>query len=103
MQTFEFEIDAACEKMRLDLFLTEAQEDITRSFVKKLIEDGRVTPSDRYVNFIHVDDLARVLYQAMVAGERDARYIASDGKPMRWSEIINKLGEEYGSVLASDD
>ena len=60
------------------------------------IEDGRVTPSDRYVNFIHVEDLARVLYQAMALAEPGTRYIASDGSPMTWSEIIANLKNLYG-------
>lgn len=42
MQRFEFEVDAGCEKKRLDVFLTGAQADVSRSFVQKLIEEGRV-------------------------------------------------------------
>ena len=43
MQQFEYDIDPACVKKRLDIFLTEVQSDITRSYIKKLIESGRVT------------------------------------------------------------
>ncbi len=42
MQSFEFEVDSACDKTRLDVFLTGAQADISRNFVQKLIEEGRV-------------------------------------------------------------
>lgn len=42
MQLLVFDIDPACEKKRLDVYLTEAQADISRNFVKKLIEEGRV-------------------------------------------------------------
>jgi 23S rRNA pseudouridine1911/1915/1917 synthase len=43
MQHFEYDIDPACGKKRLDVFLTEAQADITRSYIKKLIETEHVT------------------------------------------------------------
>jgi 23S rRNA pseudouridine1911/1915/1917 synthase len=43
MQHFEYDIDPACAKKRLDIFLTEVQTDITRSYIKKLIETERVT------------------------------------------------------------
>ncbi len=46
MQRFEYDIDPACGKKRLDIFLTEVQTDITRSYIKKLIEAGRVTVND---------------------------------------------------------
>jgi 23S rRNA pseudouridine1911/1915/1917 synthase len=43
MQQFEYDIDPACGKKRLDIFLTEVQTDITRSYIKKLIKTERVT------------------------------------------------------------
>jgi 23S rRNA pseudouridine1911/1915/1917 synthase len=43
MQQFEYDIDPACGKKRLDVFLTEVQADITRSYIKKLIETESVT------------------------------------------------------------
>jgi len=43
MQQFEYDIDPTCAKKRLDIFLTEAQTDITRSYIKKLIETEQVT------------------------------------------------------------
>jgi len=43
MQQFEYDIDPACAKKRLDVFLTEVQAEITRSYIKKLIESERVT------------------------------------------------------------
>ena len=60
------------------------------------IKSGRVTANDRFVNFIHVQDLAQVLYRAMCVGQPGARYIASDGHPMRWAEIIDQLEKLYG-------
>ena len=43
MQQFEYDIDPACGGKRLDVFLSEVQDDITRSYIKKLIETERVT------------------------------------------------------------
>ena len=43
MQHYEYDIDPACGKKRLDIFLTEIQTDITRSYIKKLIETERVS------------------------------------------------------------
>ncbi len=42
MQQFEYDIDPTCGKKRLDVFLSEIQAEITRSYVKKLIETGQV-------------------------------------------------------------
>lgn len=43
MEYFQYEIDPACEKKRLDVFLTEVQSEISRSYVQKLIESGQAT------------------------------------------------------------
>ncbi len=42
MQTFEYEIEPACQKLRLDVYLAEVQEEISRSFIRKLIDSKRV-------------------------------------------------------------
>jgi len=43
VELFEYEIDPTCAKKRLDVFLTEVQSDISRSFIQKLIDTHRVT------------------------------------------------------------
>ncbi|MBI4383867.1 MAG: RluA family pseudouridine synthase [Nitrospinae bacterium] len=43
MEYFQYEIDPACQKKRLDVFLTEVQSEISRSYVQKLIESGQAT------------------------------------------------------------
>ena len=43
MQTYEFDIDPACRKQRLDVFLAEAVDGLTRSYLQKLIEAGQGT------------------------------------------------------------
>ncbi|MCF8721318.1 RluA family pseudouridine synthase [Nitrospina gracilis] len=42
MEHFEYDIDPACAAKRLDVFLTEVQSDISRSYIQKLIDSGRV-------------------------------------------------------------
>ncbi len=49
MQQLEFDIDPASEKIRLDVYLTEAQPEVSRNFVKKLIDEGRVQVNQRPV------------------------------------------------------
>lgn len=43
MQTLSYHIDAAGQGRRLDIFLAEAQSEVSRSRIKKLIEEQRVT------------------------------------------------------------
>lgn len=42
MREIEFQVDAASEGKRIDLFLTEKLEDQSRSYLQKLIKDGAV-------------------------------------------------------------
>lgn len=42
MQHFEYTIDPACEKKRIDVFLTEVQSEVSRSYIKKLVETDQV-------------------------------------------------------------
>lgn len=43
METYEYEVDLECEKKRLDVFLSETQNEITRSHIQKLIESECAT------------------------------------------------------------
>ncbi|MBC8285359.1 MAG: RluA family pseudouridine synthase [Nitrospinae bacterium] len=47
MQRFEFEVDEASCKKRLDVFLSENLPDISRSRLKKLIDNDRVTVNSK--------------------------------------------------------
>ena len=53
------------------------------------VREGRIVPNERYVNFIHVEDLAQIMWKAMLSGIPGEKYLASDGQPMRWSDIIS--------------
>ena len=51
------------------------------------IKTGRVTVSDKYVNLIHVEDLAAISRAALECGTSGAVYNVSDGIPRTWNEI----------------
>ena len=51
------------------------------------IRKGRVSPSRKYVNLIHVEDLAAVCVAALERGQRGGAYNVSDGTPRTWNEI----------------
>lgn len=55
------------------------------------IRTGRVTISRKYVNLIHVEDLANACLAAMRHGERGEVYNVSDGVPRTWAEIGRTL------------
>jgi nucleoside-diphosphate-sugar epimerase len=48
---------------------------------------GRVGPSRKYVNLIHVEDLAAICLSALAKGNPGEVYNVSDGTPRRWDEI----------------
>ncbi len=47
MQCFEFEVDEASSKKRLDVFLSENLPEISRSRLKKLIDEDQVTVNEK--------------------------------------------------------
>ena len=55
------------------------------------IKTGRVTVSDKYVNLIHVEDLAAISRAALACGASGAVYNFSDGIPRTWNEIARGL------------
>ncbi len=52
------------------------------------VKKSMVGKSDKYVNMIHVEDLAQFLYLAGQNGKSGQLYLASDGRPVRWREAI---------------
>jgi nucleoside-diphosphate-sugar epimerase len=63
------------------------------------IKRGRVGLSKKYVNLIHVEDLAAVCLAALEYGMAGEVYNVSDGTPRTWNEIGRGL---YGEHLAED-
>ena len=51
------------------------------------IKNGRVGLSDKYVNLIHVEDLAAICLAALAHGVSGTVYNVSDGMPRTWREI----------------
>ena len=55
------------------------------------IKKGRVGLSDKYVNLIHVEDLAAICLAALEHGVSGTVYNVSDGMPRTWREIGRSL------------
>ena len=55
------------------------------------ITSGRVGLSDKYVNLIHVEDLAEICIAALQCGIPGSAYNVSDGVPRTWKELGRRL------------
>jgi hypothetical protein len=53
------------------------------------IRQGRVGPSRKYVNLIHVEDLAAICLLALEKGKPGETYNVSDGTPRTWKDICH--------------
>ncbi|CAE6689350.1 hypothetical protein [Nitrospira defluvii] len=62
------------------------------------IRRGRVGPTNKFVNLIHVEDLAQLCLQALAYGQPGASYNISDGHPRRWTEICHEVSSRWGVV-----
>jgi nucleoside-diphosphate-sugar epimerase len=60
------------------------------------IQQGRVTASSRYVNLIHVEDLAAICILALERGRSGEVYNVTDGQPRRWTDICTVAQERWG-------
>lgn len=60
------------------------------------IRQGRVGPSRKYVNLIHVEDLAAICLAAIEKGTPGETYNVSDGQPHTWSEICDVAQTRWG-------
>ena len=60
------------------------------------IKTGRVGPSRKYVNLIHVDDLATICLSALQHGKPGETYNVSDGTPRTWREIYDHIEPSSG-------
>jgi nucleoside-diphosphate-sugar epimerase len=65
------------------------------------IRTGRVTKSRKYVNLIHVEDLASSCLAALRHADRSEICNISDGNPMTWMEIC-KMVEQRWDIRAAD-
>ena len=60
------------------------------------IRQGRVGASRKYVNLIHVEDLAAICLVALEQGKPGEVYNVSDGQPYIWNEICVTAQERWG-------
>jgi hypothetical protein len=69
------------------------------------IRQGRIRPSRKYVNLIHVEDLAAICLAAIEKGKPGEAYNVSDGTPYRWSEICATAQQRWGvsATAAKED
>ena len=64
------------------------------------IRTGRVSPSRKYVNLIHVEDLAAICLAAIEKGTPGEAYNVSDGQPHTWGEICATAQQRWGVAAA---
>lgn len=62
------------------------------------IRQGRVGPSRKYVNLIHVEDLAAICLVALEHGKPGEAYNVSDGTPRTWEDIYHTAQTRWGIV-----
>jgi hypothetical protein len=60
------------------------------------IRSGRVGPSRKYVNLIHVEDLAAICLLALETGNPGEVYNVSDGTPRTWADICRVAQTRWG-------
>jgi len=67
------------------------------------IRRGKVGSAPRWVNLIHVEDLAAICLVALENGRRGEVYNVSDGQPRRWSQICETAHVRWGVVPTRTD
>ena len=60
---------------------------------------GKVKYTNRYVNLVHIEDVAGICLRALERAKDGNVYIVSDGTPRRWSEIFRTANERWGMNL----
>ncbi len=66
------------------------------------IRTGRVSPSRKYVNLIHVYDLARICLAALDRAKPGEAYNVSDGIPRPWSAICEMARDRWAISLSPE-
>lgn len=61
------------------------------------LRSGRIASLEKYVNLIHVEDLAAVIVAALDRAEPSEHFIVTDGTPRRWKDIA-EWAEKKGFV-----
>lgn len=66
------------------------------------IEQGRVGPTKKFVNLIHVEDLAKLSLLSLREGLQGDTYNVSDGQPRQWSDICAEVARRWRIVSPRD-
>jgi len=64
------------------------------------VKRGRVSPSRKYVNLIHAEDLAAICLLALEKGNPGEAYNVSDGTARTWNEIYATAQQRWGVAAA---
>ena len=64
------------------------------------IRQGRVGPTNKFVNLIHVEDLAHLCLLTLQRAQAGDTYNVSDGHPRRWADICAEVSGRWGVVSA---
>ena len=67
------------------------------------LREGLVRYSTRWVNLIHVEDLAATCLTALERGKPGESYNVSDGTPRRWSEIMDTAAARWQVPLPAKE
>lgn len=62
------------------------------------IRQGLVGPTGKFVNLVHVEDLAGHCLLVLEAGHAGETYNVSDGQPRRWADICAEVSTRWGIV-----
>ncbi|MBC7839242.1 MAG: hypothetical protein H7Y39_11455 [Nitrospiraceae bacterium] len=65
------------------------------------ISRGRVEMSRKYMNLVHVEDLAAICLLAIDKGKPGEAYNVSDGTPHTWDEICVTAQQRWGVTVAA--
>lgn len=60
------------------------------------IRRGRVGPTKKLVNLIHVEDLAEIVVRSLEQGTAGETYNVSDGQPRAWRDICDEARARWG-------
>ena len=66
------------------------------------IRSSRVSPSRKYVNLIHAEDLAAICLLALDKGKPGEAYNVSDGTARTWNEIYATAQKRWGMATARE-
>lgn len=60
------------------------------------IRRGKIKNTPRYVNLIHIEDVAALCLTALKQAPAGSSYIVSDGTPKLWSDICQHAATKWG-------